>query len=562
VSTLPAQTATARKTRLAGTGAGRSAAGGAAEKLVEQWDYCEITLDGPRDGNPFTDVDFGARFTSADGKSSLDVSGFYDGEGFYRVRFMPPAPGRWTYETRSNRTELDGDTGSFLCTPAKTAGNHGPVRVRNTFHFAYADGTPYYPIGTTCYCWNHQGDELEEQTLATLKGSPFNKIRMCVFPKRYSFNENEPPLYPYEGTPPASRKINGNGNGNGNGAAITENGASGHVEHGARWDHSRFNPAFFRHLELRISQLRELGIECDLILFHPYDLGHWGFDRMDERSDDLYLRYVVARLSAFRNVWWSMANEFDFMREKTPRDWDRYFQIVKASDPYDHLRSVHNGRVIYDHNKPWVTHASIQNGLAVADFGRAVIYRDCYYKPIVFDEVKYEGDIEQRWGNICGEEMVHRMWQGTISGTYVGHGETYKRPDDVLWWSKGGKLHGTSPARIAFLRQVIETGPKGGLNPIDKWDDPTVAGEAGEYYLIYFGKNKPTEWTFDLYKEALEDGMEFRAEVIDTWNMTVTPVEQTFKVVVDSKYRAHAVGAKPIELPGRPWMALRLKRVT
>jgi hypothetical protein len=552
LSTVPAQLTTAPADRAAGKVAG--------DQLVEQWDFCEVTLRGPSTGNPFIEVELGARFT--DGKHHVDVTGFYDGDGLYRVRFMPQTPGRWTYETRSNVPALDGETGAFLCVPALAeAGNHGPVRVRNTFHFAYADGTAYYPFGTTCYCWNHQGDALEEQTLATLEQSPFNKLRMCVFPKRYSFNENEPPRYPYEGTPPTRRGSSGammtengaNGNGNGNGQYAAPS--------GAKWDTTRFNPAFFRHLETRLRQLRDMGIEADLILFHPYDLGHWGFDRMDELSDDLYLRYVVARFSAFRNVWWSMANEFDFMKEKTPRDWDRYFQIVQKSDPYDHLRSVHNGKTIYDHNKPWVTHASIQNGMAVADFGRAVLYRDVYYKPIVFDEVKYEGDIEQRWGNISGEEMVHRMWQGTISGTYVGHGETYQRPDDVLWWSKGGTLRGTSPARIAFLRQIVETGPARGLNPIDKWDDPSVAGEPGEYYLIYFGKNKPTEWSFDLYKEGLEDGMEFAAEVIDTWNMTVTPVGQTFRVVVNSKYRAHAVGNPKIELPGKPWMALRLKRV-
>jgi hypothetical protein len=559
VSTVPAQFAPARTARPAGDGAA-ARKGSATERLVEQWDFCEVTLKGPTSGNPFTEVDFAARFTNQQGaaEQSIDVGGFYDGDGVYRVRFMPQAPGRWTYETRSNVPELDGETGSFLCTPATTASNHGPVRVRNTFHFAYADGTAYYPIGTTCYCWNHQGDALEAQTLATLKASPFNKLRMCVFPKRYSFNENEPPRYPYEGTPPTPRPLNAT-----NGATITENGTSAGATapSGAQWDTSRFNPDFFRHLEQRIAQLRDMGIEADLILFHPYDLGHWGFDRMDERSDDLYLRYVVARLSAFRNVWWSMANEFDFMKEKTPADWDRYFQIVRASDPYDHLRSVHNGRTIYDHNKPWVTHASIQNGLAVADFGRAVLYRDAYYKPVVFDEVKYEGDIEQRWGNISGEEMVHRMWQGTICGTYVGHGETYMRPDDVLWWSKGGTLHGTSPARIKFLREIVESGPAKGLNPIDKWDDPSVAGEAGAYYLIYFGKNQPTTWHFDLYKEGLAGGMEFAAEIIDTWDMTIAPVEQTFKVIVDSKYRAHAVGNPTIALPGKLWMALRLRRI-
>src|SRR5439155_1526335 len=280
------------------------------------------------------------------------AEGFYDGEGTYRIRFMPQQQGRWQYETQSNRAELNGKTGSFTCT-APSPANHGPVRVRNTFHFAYADGTPYRQIGTTCYAWTHQGEELERQTLATLKTSPFNKLRFCVFPKRYAFNQNELPLYPFEGTAPR------------------------------QWDFTRFNPKFFQHLDRRITQLRDMGIEADIILFHPYDVGHWGFDRMDAASDDRYLKYVVARLAAYRNVWWSMANEFDFMKEKTPADWDRYFHIVQASDPYDHLRSVHNGKIIYDHNKPWVTHASIQNGMAVADFGRAVLYRDCYYKPIV-----------------------------------------------------------------------------------------------------------------------------------------------------------------------------------
>jgi hypothetical protein len=69
----------------------------------------------------------------------------------------------------------------------------------NTTHFAYEDGTPYIPVGTTCYVWNLQGDALEEQTLKTLDQAPFNKMRMCVFPKRYSFNMNEPPTYPFSG---------------------------------------------------------------------------------------------------------------------------------------------------------------------------------------------------------------------------------------------------------------------------------------------------------------------------------------------------------------------------
>ena len=40
-----------------------------------------------RSGNPFVDVQLTATFQQGDDKHM--VSGFYDGEGIYRVRFMP-----------------------------------------------------------------------------------------------------------------------------------------------------------------------------------------------------------------------------------------------------------------------------------------------------------------------------------------------------------------------------------------------------------------------------------------------------------------------------------------
>jgi hypothetical protein len=494
---------------------------------AEQWEVFEIVLKGPADGNPFVDVTLSARFTQGD--ISKEVAGFYDGEGTYRVRFMPEQTGQWHYETKSNRAKLDGKSGE-LSVVAPSPKNHGPVRVAHTFHFAYADGTPFRQIGTTCYAWIHQGDALEEQTLKTLAAAPFNKLRMCVFPKWYDWNRGEPVLYPFVGTPPR------------------------------QWDFARFNPEFWRHLEHRVRQLRELGIEADLILFHPYDGGHWGFDRMDAAADERYLRYAVARLAAFRNVWWSLANEYDFMKTKREADWDRFFRIVRDSDPYGHLRSIHNGTQLYNHTLPWVTHASIQNGSAVEDFGRAVLYRDVYRKPVVFDEVKYEGNIHHRWGNISAEEMVHRFWQGTIAGTYVGHGETYLHPQDILWWSKGGVLHGESVARLAFLKKVLEEGPAEGIDPVDKWENPRTAGKAGEYYLIYFGKERPTQWQFELPRNKIADGTGFRVEVLDTWNMTITPVDGVFKAKGQNRYVVRAEGNRSVDLPGKPYIALRIRR--
>nr|WP_299849820.1 hypothetical protein [Sphingomonas bacterium] len=66
---------------------------------------------------------------------------------------------------------------------AASGDNHSPVRVTpDGYHFAYADGTPFRQVGTTCYSWAQQSDARCAQTLATLRAAPFNKMRMCVFP--------------------------------------------------------------------------------------------------------------------------------------------------------------------------------------------------------------------------------------------------------------------------------------------------------------------------------------------------------------------------------------------
>ncbi|MFT3828422.1 MAG: DUF5060 domain-containing protein [Opitutaceae bacterium] len=503
----------------------------AAAAMVERWGVFEVELRGPAEGNPFREVSLGAEFSQGD--RSVQVDGFYDGDGVYRVRFMPDETGEWRYRTRSNRAELADQTGTFTVEPA-TTGNHGPVRVANTFHFAYADGTPFKPVGTTCYTWTHRPEALEAQTLRTLAMSPFNKLRMCVFPQTHGTKTLPPPRFPFAG--PATAP-----------------------------DYERFNPEFFRHLERRVGELRALGIECDLILFHPYDdRDAWKLKHMPPEVEERYLRYSVARLAAFRNVWWSLANEYDFIRTKSEAEWDRNFQTLQTADPYGHLRSIHNGKRIYNHNQPWVTHASIQNGSAVADPGRAVLYRDVYRKPIVYDEVEYEGASDRRWAQLSGRELVHRCWAGAVAGTYVGHSEVLPAagdPDEVIWLGQGGVLRGESPARIAFLRRVLEDGPAVGIEPVDKWWNATIGGQAGAYYLVYFGHDAPTSWAFALPRDGVADGTEFAAEVIDTWEMTVTPVSGVFVTKKKDRYSFVDVAGRSVELPGKPGIALRIRRV-
>ena len=477
-------------------------------KKVERWDIYEIELSGLGEGNPFLDVEVSAEVSL--GHRTVRVGGFYDGDDRYRIRFMPDTEGSWSYSVRSNIASLNGAKGAFACVHPGLD-NHGPVRVSSSTRFAYSDGTCYQPIGTTCYAWNHQGDALEEMTLNALRSAPFNKIRMCVFPKHYAFNANDPEYYPFEGTPAVEGKE-------------------------ASWSFDRFAPAFFRHLESRIDDLRRLGIEADLILFHPYD--RWGFSRMAPHVDDRYLEYIVARLSAYRNVWWSFANEYDLMKEKSETDWDRFFRIVQQHDPYQHLRSIHNCRSFYDHGKPWVTHCSVQHH----ELDRVDEWIDAYRKPVVVDECGYEGDIHHDWGNLTAEELVCRIWTGFSLGGYVGHGETYAHPNDMLWWSKGGTLHGQSLERIAFLRQIFAEAPPGGYARIGGRGAAEI--EAPKGYIAYYGVRQPR------YKEyRLPEAARYTAEVIDTWEMSMASVDGEFS------------GSCRIELPAKPYVAVRFTAV-
>lgn len=520
---------------------------------IEKWDFFEYSLAYQSSGNPFLDVILEVSFTHQN--YQVQVSGFYDGNGVFKVRFMPGQEGQWRFVTRSNILDLDGQHGEFLCV-APSVNNHGPVRVFNKVNFAYDDGTPYIPVGTTCYVWNHQGDELEEQTLETLRRSPFNKIRMCVFPKRYLFNRNEPPCYPFPGEVTQVWDAN--------------------VERAYRsseppqyWDFNQFNPEYFQRLEKRILELRTLGIEADLIIFHPYDSGAWGFDRMPVDVNQRLLRYLVARFSAFRNLWWSFANEYDLFIGRTIEDWDNDMQLVQQIDPYNHLRSIHNCGAFYDHTKPWVTHCSIQHQAV----GRVPTWLEKYNKPVVIDECGYEGNISMVWGDLSPEEMLLRFWLGFVQGGYVGHGETYINPEEVLWWSKGGQLKGESVPRIAFLRSIFEQAPA--LTPLKKLDmefldlmNPEItahligAHDGGEkiiaeggwnhevggynlehgYYLFYFGMRQPV-----LRKFSLPDGT-YRIDVIDTWNTSTQTVAE------------NATGQTYVELPTRKFMAIRIQK--
>lgn len=512
-----------------------------------QYEMLELSFSAAEPAGSHVSIDLNAAFSC--GEETIHVPVFYAGGGCYKVRFLPKKAGEWSVKVSGIVEEEQ----TFTILPAR-AGHHGAAHAEGS-HFVYDDGTYGLFFGTTVYALAHQTDELIDETMETLKESPFNKIRICVFPKDYLYNRNEPALYAFE------KDAAGN------------------------WDPNHPCFDFWDAFERRMEQLFDMGIEVDLILFHPYD--RWGFSKMTHEQDLTYLDYLMRRFMAYPGIWWSMANEYDFVYNKSLEDWYGIEEFIHHHDRFGHLLSNHCVIAPYDPGRPYQTHISWQT----KQIGRIQEMIEKYHKPVFIDECCYEGDLPAVWGSLTGEEMTARFWRTYARGGYCTHGETFdpEEEDGVVFWAKGGKLQGESPARIAFLRSLLEELP-GPLDPVPNeltsikhmsekeqearveavpdwlkemtaainrsvnWlsEDEVERFDSCENNNAAHCGEKAFLWYFDWQASrkvlvTLPETHKYKVEVIDTWNMTR-------ETVFDSV-------SGPVEVPlGRkPYMAVLAK---
>ncbi|MDO5424189.1 MAG: DUF5605 domain-containing protein [Eubacteriales bacterium] len=478
-------------------------------------------------------IDLKAVFTCQG--TAKEVSGFYAGNGRYLVRFLPQQTGLVRWQVRG----LFMAEGEEECLPCTDNVHHGLVKPDGTA-LRYEDGTACRPFGTTVYAMMHQPEARIAQTIRAILDSPFDKVRTCVFPKHYIYNEEEPERFAFE------RKAEGG------------------------FDFHRPCFAFWDAFETMLETLGNHGVEADLILFHPYDC--WGFSKMTKEEYLPYLTYLLARFAAYPNVWWSLANEYDCMAAFQKEDWDCIDQFISQTDVYGHMLSCHYMLLPYDYAKEQVTHCSVQGDVTSVD---SLMAR--YHKPVLMDEFGYEGNIPCHWGHLSGFELVNRFWICCTLGGYGTHGETFLNDTDTLWWGKGGELTGKSPARIGFLKKIIWELP-GALEPVYtktltaseieamrqsikmeeqddfvrallnlpsdqveqvlqniKRDTQIYTGHCGEEaYLAYYGRHCTAEGTMELPAQGT-----YRVEVIDVWEMTrktiLTGVNGTIKLTLPGK---------------------------
>ncbi|MFD2114978.1 DUF5605 domain-containing protein [Paenibacillus yanchengensis] len=435
----------------------------------------------------------------------FETEGYYDGSGAITVRFMPDQVGEWAFQAEGAMFPTGIFSGKFQCV-ASSQKQHGRVQIMNQTRFTYEDGTTFIPMGTWLEEWHVQEEARRLQTIETLQASPFNKVNMLVMPYR-SEAVTQQGYFPFVST--AEGKYDGN----------------------------QLHLPYFDLLDKSIARLAELGIQVELVLFSP-KVEQLGLIHLTEEQKHHYIRYIVARYAAYANVWWTISDNGDQVIDDTEQQLLPLIRTIKENDYGHHLLTVHGVTNAYNWGLPTLTHISLKD----EDIKKASDFTLQYEKPVVLEHCGREGNGATPDDALLAEEMTYHIWEAIMRGGFASHGESMLQADGTTWSVHGGLLVGDSIARLTFLQKIISEAPHDVSYSRLRHDASTLE-ERGHYYLQYFGPHRFSSRAF-----MMPEG-KYEVDIIDTWNMTITTLEQAFE------------GRFDITLLGELYYALRLRKV-
>ena len=477
---------------------------------VPRWEMHEFKLQGRcHVENPFRDAALVGEFTSPSGKQ-LVTEGFCDGDDTWRLRFTPDEEGEWRYLLRGEGVELH-QHGRLRCIAPRA---HGFIRVRpdNPYAFAYADGTPFFPMGDTCYGLHDDSPitpELRREYLETRRRQRFNFVRMSLG-HSHDRARADPTFWAWGGTPQQP-------------------------------DLDRLNPAFFRSFDGLLRQMQQSGMNAELLLLNFYRLPFTDTRLWTPARERLWLRYVIARYAAFSNIFlWTLANEYEThpngsYRLDQPGDvqWARATaRLVKQLDPCHHPVTVHpvissstrgaSPRDPYD--PPWriggffgagdeLDVLSQQTGQGGAGVGWdehlqcwtgddpdlvASLHADRRYrKPVLNTENGYEylrGQPTEKKQVHHTDKVRHSAWRIVCAGGYfgagfngtIGHNDIWNRIDAPNRYTFVVKDEGAA-AQLGLLYDFFTLLPFWRMQPFEgvSGDMAVALAEPGRVYIIY-----------------------------------------------------------------------------
>jgi len=472
--------------------------------------------------DPYEDVDVDVVFAGPGGRRAR-VPAFWAGGQTWRIRFAPPAVGKWTYETVCTNADdpgLHGQSGGVVAQEfggdrANPLLRHGRLRVASDRrHLEMTDGTPFFWLGDTWWMglcaridWPLGYQKLVFDRVA--KG--FTVVQMVAGP------------YPdMDAWDPRGRSLAG-------------------FPFAAGFE--RINPEYYDMADLKIGYLVRNGLVPCIVGMWGYYLPQIGIERVKR-----YWRYLVARYGAYPVVW-CMAGEATmpyYLSETREADsklqragWTEVARYVQQIDGFDNPITIHPGRFAHDEVEDpsaldidmlQTGHGDRESVLNNAASVTAAVAHEPRM-PVVVGEVNYEGIMGRCW------EDVQRMcfWTSILNGaaghTYGANGiwqastadEPYgASPHGHAWgntpWQEAYHLPGSS--QLGPARRLLERYPWWQMRTHNEWVEPawdgrevyrpTAAGIPRELRIIY----APMVWDAPLVK-GIEADVEYDALYFD-----------------------------------------------
>lgn len=395
-----------------------------ADANVACYDFVEATLNvtGSEAKNPFTDVVITGTF-ARQGEQPIAVDGFCDspdGQQF-RIRFMPAKPGRYDYTVTYREGGFErAHHGTF---EAKDSRKRGILRVDPEFpaHFQWEGSKErFFWNGTTAYFLAGCDDATIARSLDRLDQFKITRVRAALSGRvqdgRAWFEDVKPDaacsllLSPWVAKSPADVDQPG-------------------------FDVTRFDVAYWQKWERLLRTARNKDLIVSVIFYvdgRRPGVDPFGATGMGGADEQRYYRYAIARLGAFSNVMWDLANEYRLFRDDA---WaEKMGGLVKAWDPYDHLTSTHGFADFRFRNSAWADFAlyqnwdehggydfMVKNRLEQEQTGRVI--------PQVNEEYGYEDHYPQGWGENrvaparSADSRIRLAWEICLAGGYQSTGE-------------------------------------------------------------------------------------------------------------------------------------------
>ncbi len=442
---------------------------------LEAYDFVEVTaqISAPRARNPFTDATIRGTFQAAAGNQRWQVDGFCDADdgSVYRIRFMPAAPGEYTYSVEYRQAwSTTKTTGTFHVRGGR---RRGPIRIdpQNRWHFVWeGTGEHYFFNGTTAY-WlmGWRDDQIIRSSIERLHRLKINRIRVTIAGRTNVFygepvmaqSNWTPFITPWQGTGLRSLHLVGRlgqrlGTGVGRNSfdSLAELGLAEDIYHPG-FDYSRFQVSYWQKFERALRFARDRDVIFSLVLDMNDSRVH---PAPDSENEHRFIRYAIARFGAFSNIAWDLGDDLDQYRD------DRWAHatgtLIKVWDPYRHLATSHPvDKVHQDRTSDWFDFTSFQewsraqHAFMLAQrkqqesLGRII--------PQTNEEYGYE-DHYPMWAKGLESESADTLrrtaWEIVMAGGYQTAGETARRGTNVWPDTGGGWMNGRGDDTMTMLQ--------------------------------------------------------------------------------------------------------------